>query len=72
MTQKKNIRIMKAGLLKDVQVVSTPQSRGEQPPVRFACDRQRDSLDQICLCFPTQSRLIRSLFCLASDSGFAR
>ena len=34
MTQKKNIRIMKAGLLKDVQVISTPQSRGEQAPVR--------------------------------------
>jgi hypothetical protein len=33
-TQKKNIRIMKTGLLKDVQVLSTPQSRGEQPPVR--------------------------------------
>ena len=32
-TQKKNIRIMKAALLKDVQVLSTPQSRGEQPGV---------------------------------------
>lgn len=30
-TQKKNIRIMKTGLLKGVQVLSTPQSRGEQP-----------------------------------------